>query len=87
MLKNMLVIIPLLPYQWHLRTWLKHEHTTSASLTTDWRNKLINCICSRRDTLCHGTETPAQQNCWQTVGLIGLGPYFSPLPVWMTCQK
>jgi hypothetical protein len=69
MLKNVLVLIPLLPFQWHLRTCLKHEHTPSAIRTTDWRNKLINSVCSRRDTLCHGIETPAQQNCQQTGGL------------------
>jgi hypothetical protein len=39
-------------------TW-KHEHTPS----TDSRNKLINCTCSRHDILCHGIGTPAQQNC------------------------
>jgi hypothetical protein len=43
-------------------TW-KHEHTPSAIRTTDLRNKLINSISSRRDTLCHGIEMPAQQNC------------------------
>ena len=40
-------------------TW-KPEHTPS---TTDLSNKLINCVCSRHDTLCHDIETPAQQNC------------------------
>ena len=30
---------------------LKHKHTPSAIRTTDSRNKLINSVCSRRDTL------------------------------------
>ena len=66
LLNNVLVLIPLLPLQWHLRTCLKlgHMNTLASSIqTTDWRNKLINCACSRRDTLWHGIETPAQQNC------------------------
>ena len=28
LLKNVLVFIPLLPFQWHLKTCLKHEHTS-----------------------------------------------------------
>jgi hypothetical protein len=37
-------------------TW-KHEHTPTSIQTTDWRNKLINCVCIRHDTICHGIET------------------------------
>ena len=59
LLKNVLVLIPLLPFQWHLRRCLKHEHPPSAMQTTDWRNKLINCVCSRRDALCHGIGASA----------------------------
>jgi hypothetical protein len=44
------------------QTW-KHKHTPGSIRTTDWRNKLINCVYSRRDTVCHGIETPAQLNC------------------------
>jgi hypothetical protein len=58
-----LVLIPLLLFQWHLRTCLQHEHTHFSIWTTDSRNKLINCVCSRHDILGHGIETPAQQNC------------------------
>ena len=37
-------------------------NTLASSIqTTDWRNKLINCTCSRRDTLCHGIETPVNK--------------------------
>ena len=43
-------------------TW-RHKHTPSSIRATDWRNKLINCVCSRRDTLCHGIDTPGRQNC------------------------
>jgi hypothetical protein len=46
-----LVLIPLLPFQWHLRTCLKlgNMNTPSSNRTTDLRNKL-NDACSRRDT-------------------------------------
>jgi hypothetical protein len=49
-------------------TW-KHEHTPSAIRSTDWRNKLINCVCSRRDTLCHGIETIETANTDRWVNL------------------
>ena len=42
---------------WNLNTLV------SSIRPTDLRNKLLNCPCSRRDTLRHGIETSAQQNC------------------------
>jgi hypothetical protein len=52
MLENVLVLIPLLPFQWHLRTCLKlgNMNTPSSIWTTDWRNKR-NYVCSWHGTL------------------------------------
>ena len=46
-------------FKWHEN--MLERNTPSSIRTTDSRNNL-NCVCSRHDTLCHGIETPAQQN-------------------------
>ena len=38
----------------HFNVIWEHEHIPSS--TTDLRNKLINCVCCRHFTLCHGIE-------------------------------
>ena len=64
--KNVLILKPLLPLKWHLRTCLKHEHAPFEQLTQE-----MSSTASTVEVMAswHGSETPAQQNCRHTVRL------------------